>query len=136
MKIKLKEILFTITVLGVFSSLNASHVKWYNDFEAAHREALKQNKHLMVLLIKKDCPTCQNSLITTFMNQPYIDKINDEYIPVLVTKDQEQSYPIEMLYTLVFPTLFFLDKYELFSCEPIRGEITPQILKNHLEICN
>jgi len=50
MKIK---ILLTIILLGGFSTLNASHVRWFSNFEKAHKESLKQNKPLMILLIKK-----------------------------------------------------------------------------------
>jgi len=121
--------------LFLILSLNANHVSWYSNFEDAHKEALKQHKHLMILLIKKKCPECVETLKTTFINQSYIDKINKEFIPVLITKDQKQSYPVEMLYTLIYPTLFFLDEQELFYCEPIRGEITSQRLENHLNKC-
>lgn len=116
-------------------TLSANHVRWLSNFDEAHKEALKQNKHLMVLLIKKDSSECKNTITTTFMNHTYIDEINEEFIPVLITKDQKQSYPIEMLYTFAYPTLFFLNKQELFSCEPIRGNVTPHRLKNHLKQC-
>ena len=121
--------LFTLT-------LNAAHVSWYGDFDKAHKQAIEKNKMLMVLLIKKDCDPCQEAIKTTFINQPYIDKINDKFISVIVTKNQKKSYPIEMLYTFTYPTLFFLDDKELFVCDPIRGEISPDKLKNYLEQCN
>ena len=122
-------------VLLLALTLNANHVRWFSNFDEAHKEAVKQNKHLMILLIKEDSPECKDTIATTFMNQTYIDKINKEFIPVLITKDQKQSYPIEMLYTFTYPTLFFLDEQELFSCKPIRGDITPQRLKNYLKEC-
>lgn len=125
---------FILLSLLVFA-LNANHVSWYGDFDKAHKQALKENKMLMVLLIKKECKTCQESIKTTFMNQPYIEKIKDKFISVIVTKDQKSSYPIEMLYTFTYPSLFFLDNKELFVCEPIRGEVSPDKLKSHLEQC-
>ena len=87
---------------------------------------------MMVLLIKKECV---KTIKESFLNQTYIDKINKDLIPVLVTLDQERSYSIELLYTFEYPTLFFLDKHELFNCEALRGNITPKRLKNHLELC-
>jgi len=44
------------------------------------------------------------------------------------------SYPIEMYYTRVFPTLFFVDSQrELFLHEPLYGEeITDQVLKKYV----
>lgn len=121
-----------ITLLTL--TLNANHVSWYGNFDKAHKQALKENKKLMVLLIEKDCKACQNTLKTTFINQSYIDKINDDFISVIVTKNQKESYPIEMLYTFTYPTLFFLDNRELFVYKPIRGEITPDRLKDRLKL--
>jgi len=40
-----------------------------------------------------------------------------------------------MLYTLEYPSLFILDNRELFVCEPIRGNVTPDKLKSYLEEC-
>ncbi len=127
---------FLISIVLLTLTLNASHVNWYGNFDKAHQKALRENKKLMVLLIKKDCETCKESVKTTFLNQPYIDEINGSFISVIVTKGQKESYPIEMLYTFTYPTLFFLDNRELFVCEPIRGEVTPERLKNHLKLCN
>ncbi len=126
----------TLLLLALlYLSLHANHVSWYGDFDKAHQEALKQNKKLMVLLIKKDCEECKETLKTAFLNQKYIEEINRDFISVIVTKDQKASYPIEMLYTFSYPSLFFLDKTELFICEAIRGDITPQRLKSHLKEC-
>ncbi|MCK4974271.1 MAG: thioredoxin family protein [Sulfurimonas sp.] len=127
---KLLSLLLLLTL-----ALNANHVRWLSNFDEAHKKSLKQNKHLMILLIMKDSVECKDTIVTTFMNQTYIDKINREFIPVLITKDQKQSYPIEMLYTFTYPTLFIFDEQHLFSCEPIRGDITPQRLKSYLEEC-
>ena len=128
----MRFLIFTILFVLV---LNASHVNWYGNFDKAHHTAKKENKKLMVLLIEKDCESCQESIKTTFMNQPYITEINDNFISIIVTKNQKESYPIEMLYTFTYPTLFFLDNRELFVCEPIRGEVTPEKLKNYLKLC-
>ena len=127
---------FLIFVTLLILTLNASHVSWYGNFDKAHQAALKENKKLMVLLIEKDCKSCQEAIKTTFINQPYIKEINDSFISVIVTKNQKESYPIEMLYTFVYPTLFFLDNRELFVCKPIRGEITPDKLKSYLKRCD
>jgi len=129
----MKQILIIISL--IFIHLQANHVRWNSNFDSAHKEALVQNKTLMVLLIKKECQPCLETLKTTFTNQDYIDEINKKYISVLITKDQKSSYPIEMLYTFTYPSLFFLDKQELFACEPIRGELTPEKLKIQLELC-
>ena len=124
-----------ILSLLLFISLEARHVEWMGDYEKAHQRALKENKQLMVLLVQKGNPTCQELIPEVFMNQEYIEMINKKFISVLVTKDQKSSYPIELLYTLTYPAVFFLNKYELFSCEPIDGDITPKLLEKHLKSC-
>ena len=126
---------FVILITLLVLSLGASHVSWYGNFDKAHQAALKEDKKLMVLLIKKGCKPCTESIKTTFINQPYVKEINDSFISVIVTKDQKDSYPIEMLYTFTYPTLFVLDNKELFVCKPIRGEVTPERLENHLKSC-
>ncbi len=129
MRLFLCIILLTLT-------LNANHVNWYGNFDKAQQTAIKENKKLMVLLIEKDCKSCQKALKTTFINQSYIKKINNNFISVIITKNQKESYPIEMLYTFTYPTLFFLDNRELFVCRPIRGRVTPDKLKSYLKQCD
>ena len=116
-------------------TLNASYVKWQGDFEIAHQEALKENKALLVLLVDKHRETTQKLLKTSFMNQKYIDEINKKFISILIIKGQKNSYPVELLYTLEYPTLFFLDKYELNFCPKVSGKITPEILSKKLKEC-
>jgi thioredoxin-related protein len=111
----------------------ASHISWYGDYDRAHQEALKQKKYLLVLLIKKECPKCSEILTTVFKDQEYIDTINSKFISVIVTKNQKSSYPIELLYTLHYPSIFFLDKNELFLTKPIYGYVTAEILKNYID---
>ena len=129
---RLLLILFVLTL----NSLNASHVKWFGDYESAYKQAIKEKKTLMVLLLDHKDSTCQEIIKTTFSHQSYIDKINKDYISVIVMKGQKESYPIEMLYTRTYPTLFFLDNKELFICEPLTGKITPDKLKNYLKGCS
>lgn len=122
-------ILFTL-------SLNASHINWQSNFDQAHQKALKEHKHLLVLLIEKNSLISTELLRTTFMNQPYIKRLNAEFIAILVTKGQKKSYPIEMLYTFTYPSLFFLNSDELFLHEPIRGNINPKTVKSTLKEIN
>ncbi len=124
---------FFMLLALVASILSANHISWYGNFDKAHKEAVRQDKLLMVLLVKKDCNFCKDTMKRTFLNKPYIEKINDKFISVIVTKNQKASYPIEMLYTFTYPTLFFLDKNELLVNEPIRGDVTPDKLKSYLE---
>ena len=113
--------------------LHADHVRWQGDFEKAREEAIKEKKELMVFLMTPKCPECMKMLRSTFMNQNYIADINRGYIAVLVTKDQKQSYPIELLYTLEYPAIFFLDTQEIYTKEVLFGYIKPETLEKHLK---
>jgi len=127
--------LFGMLLLSA-SLLFGAHVRWHSDFHAAHQEALQTGKTLMVLLLQsKRDGTAHKMLTTLFMNRPYIQQINSRFVAVLLSSNQTDSYPIEMLYTLTYPTLFFLDAQELFTCKPLRGSFSAAQLKQHLVEC-
>ncbi len=127
----MKHLLF---ILLLIISLHAQHVNWRSGYDSAHQDALKTNKLLMVLLIDKECPACHKMLRETFTNQAYIETINELFVSVIVTKDQFESYPIEMLYTMEYPAVFFLDKHELFIGDNIFGYMDSNTFKKHLNL--
>ena len=69
------------------------------------------------------------------MNYVYVDKINQKMIDVIVTYEGRSSYPIEMHYTRVFPTLFFVNtQTETFMREPLYGEqISQKVLLQYFQ---
>ncbi len=128
----MKSLLFLLFLLPVV--LQADHVRWQGDYEKARETALKEKKFLMVLLIEDECPACMKMLSTTFRDQLYITSINENYISVLVRRGQKESYPIEMLYAIEYPSVFFLDAKEIFDREPITGYADPATFKKHLDL--
>ena len=83
----------------------------------------------MVVVRKDDSKECKKLFATTFTNQPYIKKLNQKYISVIVTYENntKSNYPIEMYYTDIFPTLFFLNPRDgLFVDNPIYGYVSPK----------
>ena len=128
----MRQVLFVISFVLI---ANANSIWWNSNFDKAHHKARKTSKKIMVLLIEKDAKANNNILVNTFMNQDYIDKINEDYISVLITKNQDISYPIELLFTTIYPSVFFLNDLEIYVCEPIRGGLTPERLKTHLDKC-
>lgn len=121
------SLLFAVTV-------HADHVRWQGNYEKAREEAVKEKKFLMVLLIEDACSDCIKMLRITFKDQSYIKHINEKYISVLVTKGQKESYPIELLYALEYPSVFFLNEKEIFEREPITGYVVPDTFKKHLDL--
>ena len=112
---------------------SANYVHWLGDYNKALHLAHKEHKPLLVLVVKKDSTECNTVIKDQFMNKSYIESINQKMVPVIVTYEGTLSYPIEMYYTTIFPTLFFVNSQkELFLREPLYGdEINP---KNLLEI--
>ena len=113
----------------------ANHVHWLGDYDKALQQALKEHKPLLVLVVKKDSKLCKTILHKQFMNQSYIDTINEKFISVMVTYEGRTSYPIEMYYTTVFPSLFFVDtQTEMFMREPLYGEqISQKVLLQYFQ---
>lgn len=115
--------------------LCANHIHWQGNYDKALQQAQKEDKALLVLVVKKDDNKTYTVLKNALMNQPYIDTINTKMIAVIVTYEGKTSYPIEMYYTTVFPTLFFVDtKSETFMREPLYGEqISQQVLLQYFQ---
>ena len=98
----------------------ANHISWMGDYNKALEIAKKEHKNMMVLLVKNNCKACNDFIVKYFMNRDYIDALNREFISVVVTYEGRTSYPIELLYSTTFPTLFFIDsKNENFLEKPI-----------------
>jgi len=119
--------------------LSANFVNWLGNYDVAHQKALKEHKPLLVLVVRKNDPLSSQIIKNSFMDQDYVDDINSKMVPVIVTYEGVLSYPIEMYYTTVFPTLFFVDSSkETFLREPLYGmEIEVESIKRILnEILN
>ena len=114
--------------------VSANFVNWLGNYDVAHQKALKEHKPLLVLVVKKNNPLSSTIIKNSFMDQSYVDAINSKMVPVIVTYEGALSYPIEMYYTMVFPTLFFVDSSkETFLGEPLYGiEIDVENIKENL----
>ena len=111
--------------------LSANFVKWMGNYDDAHQKALKENKPLLVLVVKKNDPLSSTVIKNTFMDTSYVDTINMKMIPVIVMYEGTLSYPIEMYYTTTFPTLFFVDSSnEVIFKKPLYGK---SIYKQNVE---
>ncbi len=103
--------------------VSADYVHWLGNYNTALQKAHQEHKPLLVLVVKKNSPLSSKIIKNVFMNQKYVEYINGNMIPVIVTYEGRLSYPIEMYYTTIFPTLFFVDSQrELFLYEPLYGE--------------
>lgn len=110
-------------MLVLFVSLYADHTRWLGSYDRALEQAKQEHKPLMVLLVKGKCSLCNQIIRENFMNQPYVETLNEQYISVIVTYEGRANYPIEMYYSTEFPTLFFVDSNtEHFLSKPLYGK--------------
>ena len=109
-----------VLILLSLSTLYANHIKWKWHYEKALQEAQKNHKALMVLLIKNDCSQCKELMIKLFMNQKYVDTLNQNVIAIIVNPDTTQNFPREMYWSNIYPTLFFVNSAnETFLQKPL-----------------
>jgi len=115
----MKYLLFWLLPLFVF----ANHVQWMGNYDRALKKAHDTHKPLLVLVVAKDSPYSNTVIKNVLMNQKYVETINEKMVAVIVTYGGNENYPIEMYYTTVFPTLFFVDaQRELFLEKPLYGD--------------
>ncbi len=127
----MKKVLFLLYLLSSF--VYANYVKWLGNYDDALQKAKKENKVLMVLLIKNDCQKCKDLVRDVFTNHSYIDKLNKKVISVIVNQDAKHSYPIEMYWSNYYPTLFFVDsKKETFIGKPFYKSVDEKDIRDFL----
>ena len=117
----MRKILFTLWLITI--TIHADHIHWMGNYDKALQKAQKVHKPLMVLLVKKECPSCSDVIKDSFMEQEYVTFLNQKFISVIVTYEGRESYPIEMFYSNSFPTLFFVsNETEHFLAKPLYGK--------------
>ncbi len=128
----MKKLLFILCFF--ISIVNAAHIHWLGNYDKALEKSLKEQKPIMVLLVKKSSPKCNDIIKKYFMETKYIELLNQKFVSVIVTYEGKVSYPIEMFYSTIFPTLFFVNSQtELFLFKPLYGDmINENSIKNSL----
>jgi len=117
----------------LFSLAGAGHIRWFGNYSDALKVAQKEHKPMMVLLVKKECRLCGEVIREYFMDKSYIDLLDQKVISVIVVSDSKASYPIELFYSTIFPTLFFVDSQnESFLSDPFYGCVEGSRLKNEI----
>jgi len=104
-----------------------------SSYAAAHKKAIEENKIIMVFLSERSSNYCNAKLLQIIQNKEITKLIEEKAVFVVVMKDQKESYPIEMLYSRVYPTLFFLDTDELPYCRALRSEIKNKEISDCLQ---
>jgi hypothetical protein len=110
---------FLLTLFFVSLSF-ANNISWYSSYSKALKDAHIQKKDLLIFISSNKTKKSNKILAKSFLNQDYIEYINENFISVLISIENKVSYPIELFYTTTFPSIFFASyKDESFLTHPI-----------------
>ena len=73
---------------GLLSSVAQAKVNWRTDLEAAHAEALKANKPMLVQITASWCGPCHRMLKNTYGDADLARDVNQAFVPVLIDSDE------------------------------------------------
>ena len=100
MLLKLLSLLLPLVVMG-------SEIQWSPNFADAQVKATKESKPLLVLITSEQCWWCRKLEATTLEDDGVIQKINQKFVAVHVTRDKS-VYP-QTLKAKMVPMSYFLD---------------------------
>jgi len=128
----MRKLLAGLIILTVSNFANS--VAWLGSYDKALSKAKKEHKALLILLLKRG-NNSKKVVAKYFTNKEYIDRIKQRSVAVILYFDDKTSYPIELLYTREFPTLFLLNsKTETFIKKPLYAkEIDEKTLEEFLK---
>ncbi|MDO8453832.1 MAG: thioredoxin family protein [Sulfurimonas sp.] len=120
--------------LIIFCSIAfCDYIVWQNDFDKVLMQAKKEQKEILLLLLKRDCIRCKTVFSDIFADKEVQEKVNQKYLPVAVFFEENNSYPIELFYTQQFPAIFFVSKDdESYLQTPLSGNFTKRELLDSL----
>lgn len=100
----MKSLLFLF--FTTFAALHATTLEKASSYAQAQEQAIKENKHIMVLITTQQCRYCIKMKKTTFTIPKVIERITQDYVFVEVDRDFD-TYP-SYLTVYGVPTTYFL----------------------------
>jgi thioredoxin-related protein len=101
-----KFILLFLTSIVLFAG-DYEDIDWEIDFKDAMKVAKYQKKPTMVLITQKRCKWCKKMKKKTLSNDAIIDRLNENFVTVEVTR-RKDDYPHKELRARAVPTIYFL----------------------------
>ena len=86
-KYAMKKLLLPLIFIA---SLFASELNWINDYDQALKMAKQQNKDIYIFIGADECRFCVLFKKNALSKKPVIDRLNKEYIPVYLSRDQHK----------------------------------------------
>ena len=109
-----------LILILLLTNLFSNNISWYSSYDKALIAAQKEKKNLMLFIASTKDNNSNIILKNYFIDQDYIEYLNENFISVLITIEHKTSYPIELFYTTNFPSIFFASyKDESYLTHPI-----------------
>jgi len=112
---------YLLIFILLITASHADYIKWYYNYDMGHKEAVKQDKNIM-LFLKDEGIESQNMRKQTFMNKDLIEFVNKHYVAIQLPFGTDQ-FPLELYYTLEPASLFFATKYEILYGKKFTGHV-------------
>lgn len=100
----MKKMFLTAVLLGACAF---GEVKWAKSYQSALAQAQKDQKNVMVMLSREECPACQYMEDVVFEEKVVQDKINHDFIAVHIDVLND-AVPTQLRY-IGTPTFYFLN---------------------------
>ncbi len=109
MKILLSLLLTFTFVLSAQIDNFASEVNYFRDYNSALKEAKKQKKPIMLIVVSTYCPWCKKFERKTLNTSLIQGQVKKDFIPLIIDKTRDKGkYPSEF-YAKLVPTIFFIN---------------------------
>ncbi len=105
MKIFLMILLLSYGLLASNALQEAQKLGVESDYATAYEKAQKENKLLVLVIVKENCRWCEK-LVNKTLSESEVQKELENYITVIVDKDD--TYPNQFIENF-FPSVFYID---------------------------
>lgn len=113
--------IFLFLVL-TFSTMWGASIQWEHDYTAGVKQSKTLNKPMLFIVSSHHCRYCIQLESTTLKDPRVIQKVNANYVPVIVFMDENPLFPRE-LYTGGTPTTWFIKGDGKAMFEPLMGAL-------------
>lgn len=96
-----------ILALALIISSAAAELKWAPSYDEAFVQAKKENKNVMVMLSREECPACEYMNDVVFEEKAVVAEVHKYFVPVYL--DIHKDFVPEGLGYIGTPTFHFLN---------------------------
>ncbi len=97
---------FLLFAFLLASTLIGAEQECAESYAEAQQQAIEEHKGILAVITKQTCRWCRKLEDTTLENDAVVDRIHSKFVPVLLTRNQDE-YPGNLMAKMV-PVSYFL----------------------------